>query len=225
MNDDTCIHHHYGATAVTPPPTVLLVWDAPNLDMGLGSILGARPSGNQRPRFDAIGSWLVTWARQLSEEHDVAYEPEATLFANVAPDAADVMRPWVDALRNMGFAVFAKPKSTEDSDVDADMLTHIRRRYEEGVLGGLVIASADGRNFHDTATELAATGIPVTVLGFQEHTSWAMHADSLTFIDLEDIPGVFLEPLPRLRLDQLPPEGAWLQPFRPLRAISYSSPS
>lgn len=34
---------------------VLLVWDAPNLDMGLGAIIGGRPSAENRPRFDALG--------------------------------------------------------------------------------------------------------------------------------------------------------------------------
>ena len=37
---------------------VLLVWDAPNLDMGLGAILGGRPTAAYRPRFDALGRWL-----------------------------------------------------------------------------------------------------------------------------------------------------------------------
>ena len=41
----------------------------------------------------------------------------------------------------------------------------------------------------------------------------------LEFVDLEDIPGVFREPLPRVSLDSLPDEGAWLQPFRPLSAL------
>ena len=39
--------------------TYLLVWDAPNMDMGLGSLLGGRPTAAHRPRFDAIGRWLV----------------------------------------------------------------------------------------------------------------------------------------------------------------------
>ena len=41
------------------PQRVLLVWDAPNLDMGLGSILGGRPTAAHRPRFDALGRWLL----------------------------------------------------------------------------------------------------------------------------------------------------------------------
>ena len=45
---------------------VLLVWDAPNLDMGLGSILGGRPTAAHRPRFDALGRWLLARTAELS---------------------------------------------------------------------------------------------------------------------------------------------------------------
>ena len=44
-------------TVVPPAKRVLLVWDAPNLDMGLGAILGGRPTAAHRPRFDALGRW------------------------------------------------------------------------------------------------------------------------------------------------------------------------
>lgn len=133
------------------------------------------------------------------------------------------MRPWVEALRNVGFAVFAKPKTDDDSDVDQDMIAHIERRRDEGVLRGLVVASADGQNFLETIGELTAEGVPVTVIGFHEHASWAVTDPAITFVDLEDIPGVFREPLPRINLDQLPDEGAWLQPFRPLSALLHNS--
>ena len=115
---------------------VLLVWDAPNLDMGLGSILGGRPTAAHRPRFDALGRWLLTRTAELSAGQDnVSLEPEATVFTNIAPGSADVVRPWVEALRNVGFAVFAKPKVDEDSDVDVDMLNHIALRRSEGLAG------------------------------------------------------------------------------------------
>ncbi len=45
---------------------VLLVWDAPNLDMGLGAILGGRPTAAYRPRFDALGRWLLSRTAELS---------------------------------------------------------------------------------------------------------------------------------------------------------------
>jgi uncharacterized protein len=212
-------------TPETPasPQRVLLVWDAPNLDMGLGSILGGRPTAAHRPRFDALGRWLLARTAELgaargSEDHPVALEPEATVFTNIAPGNADVVRPWVEALRNVGFAVFAKPKIDEDSDVDDDMLDHIALRRSEG-LAGLYVASADGQAFRLPLEDIARDGTGVQVLGFREHASWALASDTLEFVDLEDIPGVFREPLPRIGLDSLPDQGAWLQPFRPLTSL------
>jgi uncharacterized protein len=204
----------------TPAPQrVLLIWDAPNLDMGLGSILGRRPTALERPRFDALGRWLLARTAEVSASHDgVALEPEATVFTNIAAGNADVVRPWVDALRNVGFAVFAKPKLDEDSDVDSDMLSHIALRYQEG-LAALMVASADGQAFRIPLEEIARSGVGVQVLGFREHASWALASDTLEFVDLEDIAGVFREPLPRIGLDSLPDQGAWLQPFRPLSSL------
>ncbi|MBV9320029.1 MAG: NYN domain-containing protein [Mycobacterium sp.] len=207
------------ATVASPARRVLLVWDAPNLDMGLGSILGRRPTALERPRFDALGRWLLARSAELATgRQDVSAEPEATVFTNIAPGNADVVRPWVDALRNVGFAVFAKPKIDDNSDVDGDMLHHIGRRCSEG-LAALVVASADGQAFRQPLEEIARTGVPVQVLGFREHASWALASDTLDFIDLEDIEGVFREPLPRIGLDSLPEQGAWLQPFRPLSSL------
>ena len=216
---------------VAPPPVapseatarVLLVWDAPNLDMGLGSILGGRPTAAHRPRFDALGRWLLSRTAELSSQLGgtapaVSLEPEATVFTNIAPGSADVVRPWVEALRNVGFAVFAKPKIDDDSDVDSDMLDHIALRRSEG-LAGVLVASADGQAFKQPLEEIAREGVPVQVLGFREHASWALASDTLEFVDLEDIPGVFREPLPRIGLDSLPEQGAWLQPFRPLSSL------
>jgi uncharacterized protein len=201
------------------PRRVLLVWDAPNLDMGLGSILGRRPTATERPRFDALGRWLLGRTAEVSVGHDdISTEPEATVFTNIAAGSADVVRPWVDALRNVGFAVFAKPKLDEDSDVDSDMLAHIAQRYQDG-LAALVVASADGQAFRIPLEEIAHSGVPVQVLGFREHASWALASDTLEFVDLEDIAGVFREPLPRIGLDSLPDQGAWLQPFRPLSSL------
>ena len=206
-----------------PPRRVLLVWDAPNLDMGLGSILGRRPTALERPRFDALGRWLLARTAEVSASGPgVVVEPEATVFTNIAPGSAEVVRPWVDALRNVGFAVFAKPKIDEDSDVDRDMLQHIELRRQEG-LAALIVASADGQAFRQPLEEIARTGVgggtPVQVIGFREHASWALASDTLDFVDLEDIEGVFREPLPRIGLDSLPDQGAWLQPFRPLSAL------
>ncbi|CAB0749681.1 NYN domain-containing protein [Corynebacterium diphtheriae] len=198
---------------------LLLVWDAPNLDMGLGALLGGRPTTAHRPRFDAVGRWLLAKAGELAHTTGSKVESEATVFANVVPGSADSIRSWVEALRNVGFAVFAKPKLRDDTDVDPDMLAHIRKRFEEDDLAGVIVASADGRNFQETLDELASAGVAITVIGFHEHATWALADDRITFVDLEEIPGVFREPLPRVSLDNLPEEGAWLKPIRPLSAL------
>lgn len=226
--------HH----APLPGRRVLLVWDAPNLDMGLGAILGGRPTSAHRPRFDALGRWLLARTDELAARqdrggggHDADGQDapgdrqedrlvaEATVFTNIAPGSADIVRPWVEALRNVGFAVFAKPKSDEHSDVDTDMLDHIALRRSTTGLAGVVVASADGQAFREPMELLADAGIPVQVIGFHEHASWAVGSPKLEFIDLEAIPGVFREPLPRVSLENLPTEGAWLQPFRPLSSL------
>jgi len=201
--------------AEQPRPTagrVLLVWDAPNMDMSLGSLLGARPTSAFRPRFDAVGRWLL----ELAGEDGLA---EACVFTNVTPGSTEVVRPWVEALRNVGFAVFAKPKITEDSDVDSDMLAHIELRRAEGDLCKVVVASGDGRAFRAPLEELVRAEVGVLVIGFREYATFAQASDLITFRDLEEIEGVFREPLPRMTLDSLPAEGAWLQPFRSLRSL------
>ena len=82
-----------------------------------------------------------------------------------------------------------------------------------------MVASADGQAFRLPLEEISRSGVPVQVLGFREHASWALASDTLEFVDLEDITGVFREPLPRIGLDSLPERGAWLQPFRPLSSL------
>ncbi|QKT08893.1 NYN domain-containing protein [Gordonia sp. X0973] len=199
---------------------VLLVWDAPNMDMGLGGIIGGRPTAAHRPRFDAVGRWLLGRTDDIRRESGgSSVEPEATVFTNISPGSADVVRPWVDALRNVGYAVFAKPKIADDTDVDEDMLNHIELRRHTCGLAGLIVASADGQAFREPLLEVAAEGVPVTVIGFREHASWAQGVDEFDFLDLEDIPNVFREPLPRITLDALPDDGAWLPPFRALSSL------
>jgi uncharacterized protein len=200
------------APVVPPPDRVLLVWDAPNMDMSLGSLLGARPTSAFRPRFDAVGRWLL----DVAGPDAVA---EACVFTNVVPGSTEVVRPWVEALRNVGFAVFAKPKTTDASDVDDDMLGHIQLRASEGGLSHVVVASGDGRAFREPLEALVANSTPVTVIGFREYANFALTSEVIEFVDLEDIEGVFREPLPRMTLDTLPEAGAWLPPFRSLRSL------
>jgi uncharacterized protein len=193
------------------PELDLLVWDAPNVDMTLSNVIGARPTPSSRPRFDAVARWLLAAAG----ERDV----EGTVFANVPPGGAVSMRGWIEAIRSFGYDVFARPKLGPDDDVDADMVDHIRRRAETHRLHRVVVASGDGRNFLEPLEELARGGVEVVVLSFSEVAGYAQESDLISFVDLEDVPGAFTSPLPRVRLDNLPVGGAWLPATRPMRAL------
>ena len=202
-----------GQTAeVTESPALdLLIWDAPNIDMTLSTVIGARPTAETRPRFDAIAAWFVEGAGDPD-----AGEVEACVFANIPPVVGTLQR-WVEALRSFGFAVFARPKNQPDDDIDQAMLDHIAVRAHSHRLRRLVVFSGDGRNFAEPLEELARAGTHVTVVAFSEVAGYAISSDLLEFIDIEDVPGAFAAPLDRVRLDNLPPDGAWLRPTRSLR--------
>jgi uncharacterized protein len=82
-----------------------------------------------------------------------------------------------------------------------------------------VVASGDGRAFREPLEKLIADHIDVTVIGFREYANFALNSETISFLDLEDMDGVFREPLPRMTLESLPDEGAWLPPFRSLRSL------
>jgi putative heme uptake system protein len=196
------------------PALDLLIWDAPNIDMTLSTVIGARPTAASRPRFDAIAAWFVDGAGDPAAPD--AAEVEACVFANIPPVVGSLQR-WVEALRSFGFAVFARPKANPDDDIDQAMLDHIAVREHSHRLRRLVVFSGDGRNFAEPLEELARAGTQVVVVAFSEVAGYAISSDLLEFIDIEDVPGAFVEPLDRVRLDALPPDGAWLRPTRSLR--------
>ena len=195
-------------------PLDLLIWDAPNIDMTLSTVIGARPTAASRPRFDAIAAWFVDGAGD--PEAPDAPEVEACVFANIPPVVGSLQR-WVEALRGFGFAVFARPKTQPDDDIDQAMLDHIDVRRHSHRLRRLVVFSGDGRNFAEPLETLARGGVEVVVVAFSEVAGYAIGSDLLEFIDIEDVPGAFAVPLDRVRLDALPPGGAWLRPTRSLR--------
>jgi uncharacterized protein len=189
----------------------LLVWDAPNIDMTLSSILGSRPASADRPRFDAIARWF------LSEAAD--HEVEGCVFTNVHPTSAVSLRGWIEALRSFGYAVFARPKVHPEDDVDDAMLQHIASRQASHRLRRVVVASGDGRNFLAPLEELHRAGVRVVVLSFAEVAGYAQESPLIEFVDLEDVPGAFQVSLGRTRLTALPADGGWFRPTRPMRAL------
>jgi uncharacterized protein len=184
----------------------MLLWDAPNMDMCLSEVIGERATPATRPDMGAVVSWL----RDRCEPGDVL---EAAVFANVARGFEGAMAGWVASLRHLGWAVFVKPKQHRRDDVDIEMARHLERRFNQGRLGEVVLASHDAKAFAEPLARLARAGVSVVVLGFRERASFAAEHPDLIFIDVEDVPGAFARPLPRTNLFDLPSAGRWFAPF------------
>ena len=189
--------------------------------MGLGSILGGRPTAAHRPRFDALGRWLLSRTAELSRRGHAPTSrwsrrrPSSPTSPRVAPTSFD--RGW---RRYVTWASRSSPNRRSTKTATSTATCSTTSRFDAARdWPAYLVASADGQAFKQPLEEIAREGVPVQVLGFREHASWALASDTLEFVDLEDIPGVFREPLPRIGLDSLPEQGAWLQPFRPLSSL------
>ncbi len=191
-------------TSVPATARRALVWDAPNLDMTLAGILQAKPAPSQRPDFDAVGRWLVATAAE-------GLAVEATVFINVREGMEARLTSWTAWLTSVGFGVFAKPKH-DDSDIDEDMVAHVRDLHERGELADLVVASHDARRWTAVLEALAAEGVHVSVLGFPEMAGGLAQSDAIAVVDLESVPGAITERLPRLVLSDLPAAGRYFAP-------------
>ncbi|EHN11320.1 hypothetical protein PAI11_18150 [Patulibacter medicamentivorans] len=185
----------------------LLLWDSPNIDMVLGQlILRRKPTGKERPRIDALADWL----RDRTEPGDTT---EAAVFANVTERTFNGVLGWAEVVRQSGFRMFLKPKLSDDSDVDEDILALLHERRDEGRLSEAILMSHDGMAFAEAAKVLIASGIRTTALVFPEHATQLVQVDGIEVVDLEDVPGLFESPLPRLTFASLPREGRWLEPL------------
>lgn len=181
----------------------LLLWDAPNMDMTLSTLIGGKPSPRQRPDLGALIDWFT-------ERGDPDDAHEASVFVNVPGHLAERMTGWVMWLNETGYRVFAKPKDGS-SDIDDDIRARLHAT-EPGELAEVVLASHDAKAFLDDCETLSAKGVAVTVIGFRELAPRFARSDTLTFLDLDEVPGLFDEPPPRVRLDALPAEGRWFEP-------------
>jgi uncharacterized protein len=87
----------------------------------------------------------------------------------------------------------------------------------------IMVASHDRQCFASVLQELHQQGVRTTVLGFSERVPWAVCNAEIEFIDLESIPGMFPERLPRekISLKNLPRAGAFYMPVLSKRSGSH----
>jgi uncharacterized protein len=153
-------------------------------------------------RFDVL-------ARKFREE---AAQTGATiqvcLFTNIPVQPTPGLEAWIRAMLQNGLHVFAKRKSSPDSDIDPDMLAHLAaRRWDRAV-----VVSHDARCFARPLAEMAARGTEVLAVGMTEFAGCLPATDGITFIDVDDIDDLCPKWPTRVRLHNVPEHGCWFHP-------------
>ncbi|MCY7394824.1 MAG: NYN domain-containing protein [Nocardioides sp.] len=167
--------------------TFVLV-DGENIDATLGnSLLGRRPTPDERPRWERITEFAErTWG-----------QPVTGLFFLNATNG-NLPHSFVQALLAMGYRPIPLAGSPDQKVVDVGI-----QRTLEALLGhdeaDVMLASHDA----DFARQLGALiggERQVGLLGLREYTSTHLSALGVPLFDLEDDVGAFNLPLPRVRI-------------------------
>jgi putative heme uptake system protein len=178
---------------------LVFVWDAPNMNSAQEELIGPRPGA-----VHADMSKLMEWLVERAGDNVL----NACLFFNVRGEPSPKYHSWLRFLSSRGFDLFLKPKRTDDSDVDSDMLRYIEERVACGDVVEVVVASHDARCFEEPMKRWAQQGMRVTLVGFAELANGWRDFEDVIFVDLESIPGLFGETLKRhINLWRLPDEG------------------
>lgn len=183
--------------------TTYLLVDGENIDATLGSsILGGRPTPEQRPR----------WERVLGFAQQAWGQPVKALFFLNASNGSLPMS-FVQALLAIGFTPIPLSGESYEKVVDVG----IKRTLEAiaGRGGDVLLASHDGDFAPEVETLVDAGDRRVGLLAFREFTSTALAGLSsrgLQVFDLESDVAAFNVQLPRLRI--IP-----LEEFDPLRYL------
>lgn len=197
-------------------PLVLCVWDSPNMDASLFSVV-ASAGPPQRPRLEIFARWLTTLAVPATTS---APDIEGVLFHAVAADRATALAPFISAVRQSGLGVFCRDRNEGDIDDAIDAFV-TQRLTERAVPGTLVLATADQPLGRWVSEKAKGAGWRVVVVAYRELCSWPQQA-GIEFFDPEDIPGLFVEPLDRFRLENLPVGGTFAPPAHPLMGADQS---
>lgn len=190
------------STATPQPRTTYVLVDGENIDATLGgSILGARPAPEERPR----------WERVLDFARNQWGQPVKGLFFLNASNGTMPMS-FVQALLAIGFQPIPLAGESHEKVVDIGIQRTLDALADR--TGDVMLASHDG----DFAPQLAAllgTDRHVGMLAFKEFTSGALQhltEGGLQIFDLESDVQAFNVTLPRLRI--IP-----LDEFDPLRYL------
>jgi len=185
----------------------LLVWNAPDVSESLRRVVVDDAAPLPEADLDALAEWL---ANRCSADED----PSAIVFTTITPGDEAAQRDAITAIRQQGFGVFVKGQRGTDGPIrlSGALIEQLEAAGAAGELVEAIVADHDG-SLTARLEAIAGAGVTVTVLGFREEAGFAAASDALSFVDLEDVEGLF-PPLARTNLYDLPEEGLTLPPLR-----------
>lgn len=173
------------------PATTYLLVDGENIDATLGmSVLGHRPSPEERPRWDRI----MRFGAELWGE-----ETRGLFFLNATN--GQMPMSFVQALLAMDYKPIPLAGAATEKVVDIGVQRTLQAIADQGS-GDVLLASHDG-DFVPHIEHLLDTGHRVGVLCFREFVNAdlaGLTAKGLAVFDLEDDIGAFTGVLPRVRI-------------------------
>lgn len=171
--------------------TTYLLVDGENIDATLGgSILGARPAPEQRPRWEKV----LEFARTAFGGDDVV----GLFFLDAS--SGTMPMSFVQALLAIGFRPIPLAGSATEKVVDIGIQRTLEALRDRP--GDVLLASHDS-DFAPQVEALLGTGRNVGVLAFREFTSSALQHltdHGLALFDLESDARAFTVVLPRVRI-------------------------
>jgi uncharacterized protein len=170
------------------PVTYLLV-DGENVDATLGlSVLGHRPSPEQRPRWERVRGYVAEWGAPV----------KALFFLNAS--RGELPASFVQALMAMEFRPIPLSGDSQEKVVDVGIQRTLDAIAERP--GNVVLLSHDA-DFVPQLKALLGPERRVAVVGFPEFVSTRIKAltqDGLQIIDVETEVHAFNTLLPRVRI-------------------------
>ena len=167
-----------------------LIVDGENIDATLGaSVLGRRPSPEERPRWDRVREFAgEAWQQRV----------QGLFFLNAS--SGQLPMAFVQALLALDYRPIPLAGAPGEKVVDIGIQRTLDVLADRP--GDVMLASHDG-DFLPQMGRLVADGRRVGVLGFREfiNSGFAeMSASGLRLFDLEDDVGCFTSVLPRVRI-------------------------
>jgi uncharacterized protein len=170
--------------------TAYLLIDGENIDTTLGSsILGGRPSPDERPRWERLLDFVKSRG-----------DTEVTALFFISVHGEHLPMPFIQALTAIGYTPIPLSGPSDAKVVDIAILRTLDALLDRP--GDVVLASHDG-DFLPQVSQLVRDGRRVAIVGFREFMN-AGYAEltphGLELVDMEYDAGVFTYRLPRIRV-------------------------